>query len=108
MTPVLVSNCFFFAIFSDAWNWLLRSDMKNDEASNWLKDKIKLFKTISKDPKGLNGQEFIKAMDFVRETFGYFLLETIQDKTKKELFLQKVTLAVANTTKRLQTDKIHL
>ena len=99
---------YIFIFFSDAWNWLLRSDMKNEEASNWLKEKIKLFKRITKDPKGLNGQEFMKGVDSIRETFGYFLLETIQDKTQKELFLNIVTLVVAATTKRLQTDKIHL
>ena len=82
--------------------------MKSDVASNYLKDKIKIFKTISKDTKGLNGQEFIIQMDFIRETFAYFLLDAIPDESKREEFGQKVTTAVNNRARRLQFDHVKL
>ena len=93
----------YFFFHSDAWNWLLRSDLKNEEASNWLKERLKYFKTITKDPKGINGEEFIKGMDFAMETLAYFLLESIQDKSKKKLFFDKYTTAVMENAKRLHS-----
>ena len=76
----------YFYFFSDAWNWLLRSDMKNEEASNWLKERIKYFKRICENPKGIHGGEVIKGMDYAMNTLNYFLLETIvDDKSDRNL-----------------------
>ena len=93
----------YFIFFSDAWNWLLRSDMKNEEASNWLKERIKYFKRIGENPKGIYGGEVIKGMDYAMNTLNYFLLETIQDKEKKKLFFENYTEAVMNNAKRLHS-----
>ena len=77
--------------------------MKNEEASNWLKERIKYFKRIGENPKGVHGGEFIKGMDYAMNTLNYFLLETIQDKEKKKLFFENYTEAVMNNAKRLHS-----
>ena len=82
---------------------MLRSDMKNEEASNWLKERIKYFKRIGENPKGVHGGEVIKGMDYAMNTLNYFLLETIQDKEKKKLFFENYTEAVMNNAKRLHS-----